>query len=127
MPVLIQSDPGVEVNVGKIAIEPVWVRALTARRADRAVPAGRRGSLRRLGGAAPSRAFRGDRRLVSGTSGLYERADDQELLTRPDIKVFLPPIGGMTVYIFGPEKFLSDPSKELTCRMHGSSLSSRLG
>ena len=43
------------------------------------------------------------------------RADRQELLTRPDLQVFAPPIGGMTVYIFGNEQHLSDPTKELTC------------
>ncbi len=61
-----------------------------------------------------------------------------ELITRPDIKVFLPPIGGMTVYIctpsplrslslllndvcysaVGPASYLSDESKELTLRVH---------
>lgn len=41
-----------------------------------------------------------------------------ELLTRPDLKTFLPPIGGLTVYIFGPVSYLSDPTKELTVRVH---------
>ncbi len=41
-----------------------------------------------------------------------------ELITRPDIKVFLPPIGGMTVYIFGDPAFMSDESKVLTLRVH---------
>ena len=61
-----------------------------------------------------------------------------ELVTRPDIKVFLPPIGGMTVYIctlslpccpsfpfnhvyysvVGPASYLSDESKVLTLRVH---------
>ena len=27
-----------------------------------------------------------------------------ELVTRPDLQVFLPPIGGMTVYIFGESR-----------------------
>jgi hypothetical protein len=34
------------------------------------------------------------RALFEETGGMYP-----ELITRPDIKVFLPPIGGMTVYI----------------------------
>lgn len=34
------------------------------------------------------------RALFEDTGGMYP-----ELITRPDIKVFLPPIGGMTVYI----------------------------
>lgn len=41
-----------------------------------------------------------------------------ELITRPDLKVFLPPIGGMTVYIWGDVDKISDPTKELTCRVH---------
>lgn len=41
-----------------------------------------------------------------------------ELLTRHDLKVFLPPIGGLTVYIFGNPDFMRDPSKELTLRVH---------
>jgi len=34
------------------------------------------------------------RALFEETGGMYP-----ELVTRPDIKVFLPPIGGLTVYI----------------------------
>ena len=60
-----------------------------------------------------------------------------ELVTRPDIKVFLPPIGNLTAYIctssasgaafvlsdddvipVGNPAFLSDESKELTLRVH---------
>lgn len=41
-----------------------------------------------------------------------------ELITRPDLKVFLPPIGGLTAYIFGPTEYLSDPTKRLTVRVH---------
>ena len=41
-----------------------------------------------------------------------------ELVTRPDLSVFLPPIGGMTLYIFGDPAFLGDPAKTLTCRVH---------
>jgi len=47
------------------------------------------------------------------TGGMYP-----ELITRPDLKVFLPPIGGISVYIFGPPEFISDPSKKLTLRVH---------
>ena len=31
-----------------------------------------------------------------------------ELVTRPDLQVFLPPIGGTTVYLFGDVEKLSD-------------------
>jgi len=41
-----------------------------------------------------------------------------ELLTRPDIKVFLPPIGGCTIYIFGDPDKIPDENIELTCRVH---------
>jgi GTP cyclohydrolase II len=41
-----------------------------------------------------------------------------ELITRPDLKVFLPPIGGLSIYIFGNPKFISDPTKLLTVRVH---------
>ena len=59
-----------------------------------------------------------------------------ELITRPDIKVFLPPIGNLTVYIcmsnyhllwqctvtdftlVGPAHYMWDESKELTLRVH---------
>jgi len=41
-----------------------------------------------------------------------------ELVTRPDIKGFLPPIGNLTMYIFGNCAFMSDESKELTPRVH---------
>merc|ERR1712113_679096 len=41
-----------------------------------------------------------------------------ELLTRRDLKVFLPPIGGMTVYIWGDPEKIADESVELTCRVH---------
>lgn len=37
------------------------------------------------------------RALFEETGGMYP-----ELVTRPDIRVFLPPIGGMTVYICAP-------------------------
>src|SRR5262245_10860899 len=41
-----------------------------------------------------------------------------ELVTRRDLEVFLPPIGGQTVYIFGDPKQLADPSVTLTARVH---------
>jgi GTP cyclohydrolase II len=41
-----------------------------------------------------------------------------ELITRSDLKVFLPPIGGLSIYIFGNPAYLSDPTKSLTARVH---------
>jgi hypothetical protein len=46
-----------------------------------------------------------------------------ELITRDDIKIFLPPIGGLTVYIFGPPSRMSDPNVRLALRVHGEQLS----
>ena len=41
-----------------------------------------------------------------------------ELVTRPDLQVFLPPIGGTTVYLFGDVTKLPDPTTKITCRVH---------
>ncbi|KAH6585439.1 hypothetical protein BASA61_006786 [Batrachochytrium salamandrivorans] len=51
--------------------------------------------------------------LFEDTGGMYP-----ELITRPDLKVFLPPIGGLSIYIFGNPQFISDPTKHLTLRVH---------
>jgi GTP cyclohydrolase II len=47
------------------------------------------------------------------TGGMYP-----ELITRPDLKVFLPPIGGLSIYIFGKASQLADPKVKLTLRIH---------
>lgn len=41
-----------------------------------------------------------------------------ELLTRMDIKTFLPPIGGLTIYIWGDPKSIPDENVKLTVRVH---------
>jgi len=41
-----------------------------------------------------------------------------ELVTRPDLQVFLPPIGGTTIYLFGDVEKLSDPRTPIACRVH---------
>jgi len=41
-----------------------------------------------------------------------------ELVTRPDLKVFLPPIGGCTIYIWGSVEAIPDESITLTMRVH---------
>ncbi len=51
--------------------------------------------------------------LFEQTGGMYP-----ELVTRPDLSVFLPPIGGITVYIFGDVSALADPARKLACRVH---------
>jgi GTP cyclohydrolase II len=53
------------------------------------------------------------RTLFEQTGGMYP-----ELVTRPDMQVFLPPIGGITLYIFGDAKKLGDKRVPLTCRVH---------
>lgn len=41
-----------------------------------------------------------------------------ELLTRPDIKLFLPPIGGLTIYMWGDPATIPDENVDLTVRVH---------
>ncbi|HEX9955165.1 MAG TPA: GTP cyclohydrolase II [Allosphingosinicella sp.] len=83
-----------DVSVTKIAVDPVWWLPGVAERFGVA-----EAGLRRC--------------LFEQTGGMYP-----ELVTRPDMQVFLPPIGGMTLYIFGDPLSLGDTSKKLTCRVH---------
>jgi hypothetical protein len=53
------------------------------------------------------------RGLFEDTGGSYP-----ELITRGDLKLFLPPIGGLTVYIFGNVANISDSTKKLALRVH---------
>ena len=53
------------------------------------------------------------RALFEETGGMYP-----ELVTRGDLEVFLPPIGGQTLYVFGNPHDLADPSITLTARVH---------
>ena len=41
-----------------------------------------------------------------------------ELVTRPDLRVFLPPIGGTSVYLFGDPALLGRPETRIACRIH---------
>ncbi|KAF8550103.1 hypothetical protein OG21DRAFT_1514477 [Imleria badia] len=88
------ADPGVEINASKAAVDPVWYLPGVAERFGISETLLRRA-------------------LFEDTGGMYP-----ELITRPDIKVFLPPIGNLTVYIFGPPEYMADESKELTLRVH---------
>ncbi len=81
-----------DVSVTKIAVDPVWWLPGVAERFGV-----NEGALRRC--------------LFEQTGGMYP-----ELVTRPDLSVFLPPIGGMTLYIFGDPEQLGQ--KPLTCRVH---------
>lgn len=80
--------------VTKAALEPVWHLPGVAQRFGCSET-----DLRRV--------------LFEETGGMYP-----ELVTRSDLEVFLPPIGGQTIYIFGDPRALADPGVELTARVH---------
>ncbi|EHB55275.1 hypothetical protein MycrhDRAFT_2469 [Mycolicibacterium rhodesiae JS60] len=86
--------PGGAALVTKAAIEPVWFLPGVAERFGCS-----EAHLRRV--------------LFEETGGMYP-----ELVTRSDLEVFLPPIGGQTLYIFGAPGDLADPTVELTARVH---------
>lgn len=90
---IILSESG-DVTVTKAAIEPVWYLPGIAERFQISE------SLLR-------------RTLFEQTAGMFP-----ELITRSDLDVFLPPIGGLTAYFFGDVSKISDPAVELTCRIH---------
>lgn len=83
-----------DIKVTKVAMDPVWYLPGIAERIG-----SKEGDLRRI--------------LFQETGGMYP-----ELVTRPDLKVWLPPIGSTTVYIFGSPRELANPQTELTCRVH---------
>src|ERR1700693_2462433 len=85
---------GGEVGVTKVAIDPVWHLPGVAKRFGVTETL-----LRRI--------------LFEQTAGMYP-----ELITRRDLHVFLPPIGGTTLYIFGEPEAMRDPTRILTCRIH---------
>ena len=78
----------------KAAIEPVWYLPGIAERF-----------------AVKETALR--QSLFERTGGMYP-----ELVTRHDLEIFLPPIGGQTVYFFGNIDTIQDPQKPLSCRVH---------
>ncbi|MCR5865888.1 GTP cyclohydrolase II [Aquincola sp. J276] len=80
--------------VTKVAVEPVWWLPGVARRFGV-----KESDLRRA--------------LFEETGGMYP-----ELVTRSDLEVFLPPIGGQTLYVFGDIRDLADPMVTLTARVH---------
>ena len=57
--------------------------------------------------------------MFEQTGGMFP-----ELVTRPDLKLFLPPINGITVYMIGDVSTLSDPSKPVCVRLHDESYDS---
>ncbi|WP_413613035.1 GTP cyclohydrolase II [Bdellovibrio sp. HCB-110] len=83
-----------DIKITKVAFEPVWYLPGIAQRLGV-----EEGELRKI--------------LFQETGGMFP-----ELVTRPDLKVMLPPIGNTTVYIFGNPQDLAKPEVELTCRVH---------
>jgi GTP cyclohydrolase II len=82
------------ISVVKVAMDPVWYLPGIAERFGTT-----ENDLRRA--------------LFEQTAGMFP-----ELVTRPDLQVFLPPIGGATIYLFGDVAKLNDPRTQITCRVH---------
>lgn len=87
------ADNG-NVRVTKAAIDPVWHLPGIAKRFGIA-----ESTLRRA--------------LFEHTAGMFP-----ELVTRPDLHVFLPPIGGTTLYFFGDLAQLGHDDTRIGCRVH---------
>jgi GTP cyclohydrolase II len=83
-----------DITVTKVAIDPVWH-----------LP----GIAERFGSTEQDLR----RTLFEQTGGMFT-----ELVTRPDMKVFLPPIGGTTVYIVGDMAAITDPKRRVSARVH---------
>lgn len=83
-----------DIRITKAAVEPAWYLPGIAKRFEI-----EEADLRRA--------------LFEHTAGMFP-----ELVTRGDLEVFLPPIGGQTVYIFGDPAYLTDPTKTLASRVH---------
>jgi GTP cyclohydrolase II len=83
-----------DIAVTKIAVDPVWY-----------LP----GIAERFGTTETNLR----RHLFEQTGGMFP-----ELVTRPDMAVFFPPIGGMTAYIFGDASKLSSNKHRIACRVH---------
>jgi GTP cyclohydrolase II len=81
-------------SVVKVAIDPVWYLPGIAERFGTTET-----HLRRA--------------LFEQTAGMFP-----ELVTRPDLHVFMPPIGGTTIYLFGDVEKLNEPRSRITCRVH---------
>jgi GTP cyclohydrolase II len=86
--------PNGSLVVTKVAIDPVWYLPGIAHRLNV-----EEGELRRA--------------LFQQTGGMFP-----ELVTRPDLQVFLPPIGGITAYLIGDVDAITDPNRQLAVRVH---------
>lgn len=83
-----------DIRVTKAAIDPVWYLPGLARRLN-----------------VDENDLR--RSLFENSGGMFP-----ELVTRHDLKVFLPPIGGHTIYMLGDISKIGDPDVPLGCRVH---------
>jgi GTP cyclohydrolase II len=83
-----------DIAVTKIAVDPVWH-----------LP----GIAERFGTTETNLR----RQLFEQTGGMFP-----ELVTRPDMSVFFPPIGGLTAYVFGDETKLASGKHRIACRVH---------
>src|SRR6266851_4831109 len=83
-----------EIRVTKVAIDPVWHLPGMALRFGVA-----EADLRRT--------------LFEETGGMFP-----ELVTRPDLEVLLPPIGGTTVYLLGEVERIAETGTVVACRVH---------
>ncbi len=83
-----------DISVTKAAIEPVWYLPGLAQRFEIDEV-----DLRKA--------------LFEETGGMFP-----ELVTRFDLKVFLPPIGSTSVYIMGDVNLLGSDNVSITCRVH---------
>lgn len=89
----ILNDKG-DISVTKAAIEPVWYLPGIAKRFNIDE------STLRL-------------TIFENTGGMFP-----ELVTRSDLNVFFPPIGGHTAYIIGDVSAISDKNRAVSCRVH---------
>ena len=89
---IVKNDGSVKCT--KVALEPVWYLPGIAKRLKVS-----EGELRKF--------------LFQETGGMFP-----ELVTRPDLKILLPPIGSTTAYVFGNPDDLQNKDVELTCRVH---------
>jgi len=92
--------PNGQLVTTKAAVEPVWYLPVVAKRFG-----------------VEESALR--RTLYEQTGGMFP-----ELVTRPDLKVFLPPINGVTVYMIGDVSSIPKPDAQLAVRLHDESYDS---
>ena len=83
-----------QAKVTKIAVEPVWYLPGVASRLGVSEMQLRKALFEHSGGGHP------------------------DLIDRPDLSIFLPPIGGQSVYLFGDPSKLGRQETKITCRIH---------